>query len=179
MTRAPTPDEIAARAAHVLFSKKLLTNVHRAVVVEAIVSAALGDDWTWCSEDYASCDFRHKDGTRLEVKQSASLQSWNAETLMPSVCQFDIAERSGEWKGSVWTEGKSRNADIYLLCHHPFISADADHRDALQWRFFAISERELPKQGTIRLSVLERTHAPASYDMLRDTVEKLRAGLNP
>jgi hypothetical protein len=174
MTTAPTTDEIAALAAHALFSKKLLTNVHRAVVVEAIVSTALGDDWTWCSEDYASCDFRHNDGTRLEIKQSASLQSWNAATLTPSVCQFDVAERDGEWKGSVWTEGKARNADVYLLCHHPIISLDADHRDARQWRFFAINENTLPKQGSIRLSVLERTYQAVSYNELRDAVEARR-----
>jgi hypothetical protein len=176
MTAPPTPDEIATRAAQELFSKKLLTNVHRAVVVEAIVSSALGDNWKWCSGDYASCDFRHDDGTRLEVKQSASLQSWNAESLTASVCQFDIAERDGEWKGSVWNEGKGRNADIYLLCHHPVVSLDADHRNATQWRFFAVSEASLPKQKSIRLSVLEQRHKAVAYEDLQHTIESLREG---
>lgn len=179
MNTPPSSDEIVARAAHELFSKKLLTNVHRAVVAEAIVSSALGGDWIWCSGDYASCDFRHVDGTRLEVKQSASLQSWNASSLIPSVCQFDVAERNGEWKGSTWSEGKGRNADIYVFCHHPVVSADADHRDAKQWRFFIVKENALPKQRSIRLSVLEQKLHAVQYEALRNAVDGLRTGVSP
>lgn len=151
----PTPDAIAARAAAALFSRRLLTNIHRAVVVEAIVASALEPDWAWCSGDYASCDFRHSSGTRLEVKQSASLQTWNAERLIPSKCQFDIAERTGEWVGPQWKPGRGRNADLYLLCHHPVVSSDADHRDPAQWRFFLLLASSLPPQKTIQLGAVE------------------------
>ena len=56
-------------------------NVHRALIVEAIVSAAL-PDWLWAPTDYAAFDFQHADGTRLEVKQSVARQSWVSK--MPS-----------------------------------------------------------------------------------------------
>lgn len=174
MATSPTAEEIAARASRQLFSKPLLTNIHRAVVVEAIVASALEPEWSWCAEDYASCDFRHSGGTRLEVKQSAALQSWNAQTLTPSRCSFDVAERMGQWEGAVWKEGRGRNADIYLLCHHPLVSALADHRDPSQWRFFALPVASLPvAQKTIALSKVEKLATPVDYAGLGGAVGKL------
>lgn len=169
----PTVEEIVNRASGALFKRKLLTNIHRAVVVEAIVAAALEPEWQWCSADYASCDFR-RDGVRLEVKQSASLQSWNATSLKPSKCSFDIAERSGEWEdGITWKPGTARNADVYLLCHHPLVSAETDHRNAAQWRFYVVPETRLPKQKTISLSGVERLVAPITWSSLRESLEGL------
>ncbi len=169
----PTVEEIVNRASGELFKRKLLTNIHRAVIVEAIVAAALEPEWQWCSADYASCDFR-RDGVRLEVKQSASLQSWNAATLRPSKCSFDIAERSGQWEdGITWKPGNGRNADVYLLCHHPLVSAEADHRNSAQWRFFVVPETRLPKQKTISLSAVERLAAPVGWSSLKEALEGL------
>jgi Rad3-related DNA helicase len=174
VTDVPAVEEIVRRASAELFDKKLLTNIHRAVVVEAIVATALEPEWQWCSMDYASCDFR-RGGVRLEVKQSASLQSWNAATLKPSKCSFDIAERTGELKdGITWKPGQRRNADIYVLCHHPVVSRKADHRDASQWRFFVVPEASLPKQRTISLGVVERLAAPVGWRDLRRAVAAVR-----
>ena len=168
---APTIGQITGKAAAALFEKKLLTNIYRAVVAEAIVASALEPNWEWCSADYASCDFR-KENVRLEVKQSASLQSWNANTLKPSKCSFDIAERTGEWIGGVkWTPGEGRNADVYVFCHHPVVSTEADHRDAKQWRFFVVPEAVLPKQKTIALRVVERLAEPVRWEDLRARVD--------
>ncbi len=82
MGGGPTVESIVERASAELFKRRLLTNIHRAVIVEAIVAAALEPDWQWRSGDYASYDFRRGE-TRLEVKQSASLQSWNARMRIP------------------------------------------------------------------------------------------------
>jgi hypothetical protein len=153
-----------------LFKRKLLTNIHRAIIVEAIVAAALEPEWQWCSADYASCDFRCGD-VRLEAKQSASLQSWNASTLEPSKCAFDMAERTGEWEGGItWKPGQGRNADVYLLCHHPLVSIEAEHRRAEQWRFFAVSS-VLPRQKTIALGVVEQLTKPVGWQDLKQAVE--------
>lgn len=173
----PTVDEIVSRASDELWRRKLLTNIHRAVVAEAIVSAALEPEWRWCAADYASCDFR-SGGFRLEVKQSASLQSWNASTLKASQCSFDIAERSGEWDGDVWNAERRRYADIYVLCHHPLVSIDADHRDAGQWRFFVVPETTLPQQKTISIGAVERLASPVGWHELKQAVESVRA-VNP
>ena len=96
-------DEIVAHAAKAAFGHARVTNVFRAILVEAIIDKALPVEWSWCSSDYASCDFRHEDGTRLEVKQSAALQSW--QTAKPSAPIFDIAPRTGYWLNGVeWFE---------------------------------------------------------------------------
>lgn len=169
----PTVEEIVDRASAELFRRKILTNIHRAVVVEAIVAAALEPEWRWCSADYASCDFR-KGSIRLEIKQSASLQSWNAASLKPSKCSFDIAERAGEWEdGVTWKPAQGRNAEIYLLCHHPLVSSEADHRDAAQWRFFAVPEPLLPRQKTISLNAVERLAKPVGWYALKQAVEAI------
>lgn len=171
MIDCPSVEQIVDRASAELFRRKLLTNIHRAVIVEAIVAAALEPEWQWCSADYASYDFRRGD-VRLEVKQSASLQSWNASTLRPSKCSFDIAERTGEWEdGVTWKAGPGRNADVYLLCHHPLVSTEADHRKPEQWRFFVISEGILPKQKTIALGAVEQITRPVGWEDLKRTVD--------
>ena len=160
----PSVDEIVARISTELFSRPLLTNIHRAAVVEAIVAFATEPDWIWCSGDYSSFDFRHRDGARLEVKQSATLQSWNAKSRTPSKCAFDIAARTGEWEDGVrWVERPGRNADIYLLCHHPLVTDNADHRDPTQWRFYIVPESSLPQQKTIGLSAVEKLATAATY----------------
>jgi hypothetical protein len=141
------------------------------VVAEAIVATALEPDWTWCAGDYSSYDFIHSSGARLEVKQSASLQSWNAATLKPSRCSFDIAERTGEWVGGVtWKPRRGRNANIYVLCHHPMVTREADHRDPVQWRFYVMPEVKLPAQQTIALSVVEGLAGAVGYGELRHRV---------
>lgn len=170
----PTKDQIIARATSALFGRPLLTNVHRAVVVEAIIATALEPAWTWCSGDYASCDFRNSTGVRLEVKQSASLQSWNVATLKASQCSFDIAARSGEWEDGIrWVARQGRNADIYLFCHHPLVSEQADHRDPAQWRFFAVREESLPNTKRITLASVERLAPSVGYFDLAETVSGL------
>ena len=66
----PTPDQVIASVVLVCLNKPVVTNIYRSLIEEAIVSAGL--DESWCSADYAGWDFQQKDGTRLEVKQSAA-----------------------------------------------------------------------------------------------------------
>ena len=77
-TKMPAVDDIVRTCANLIFAQPLVTNVYRSVLVEAMIAKAL-PDWQWCSSDYASCDFRHPDGTRLEVKQSAVWQTWSKD----------------------------------------------------------------------------------------------------
>ena len=106
------------------------------------------------------------------MEARASLQSWNAHSFKPSKCSFDIAERTGAWEeGATWKPGVARNADIYLLCHHPIVSTEADHRDASQWRFFVVPEAVLPKQKRISLSAVERLVGPITWGELKSSLE--------
>jgi hypothetical protein len=174
MTEAPSARAIVDRAAAVTFDRPLVTNVHRSVLVEAIVDAALAPTWTWCAADYASWDFEHSDGTRLEVKQSAARQSWATETSATSKASFDVAPRTGFWENqTVWIDLPGRSAHIYVLAHHPVAGVDADHRDPLQWDFYVVPTCKLPPTKRVSLAGLG-AYLPNKFDRLFETVEVQR-----
>lgn len=170
-----TKEAIAEKAAKAIFGKPLVTNVYRSVVSEAIVASAL-TDWMWCSEDYASFDFIHPDGTRLEVKQSAVRQSW--VTSKPPRPSWDIKPRTGYWKdGITWVPEPGRNADVYILCLHPVEDDTADHRDPAQWQFVVVAARDLPATQRIGLAAALRINKSVGFCELNEVVEALRTEL--
>lgn len=172
---------IVALAAHAAFGRPLVNNVLRAILVEAIIHAALGDSdgWEWCSADWAECDFRHRDGIRLEVKQSAALQSWHREGEKPSRPSFDIAERTGYYRGSDWTDAPGRNADIYVFAHHPVTDQTADHREPAQWRFYVVAASALPAQKSISLARVARLADSVDVEGLQKAVTRVQEALCP
>ena len=171
----PTTENVVVRTAKEIFGTRLVTNVHRSLLVEAIVAMALEPEWEWLG-GYSEYDFRHQNGTALEVKQSAALQTWNIESGRKTCCQFDIAARKRHWENDTkWIESDgNRKADIYVFAHHPIITELADHRDARQWRFFVVLEKELPKQKSIALSRVERLAKSVGFLDLKSTVSKIR-----
>lgn len=169
-----TREAIIESASRECFGRPLVNNVLRAVLVEAMVDAALPDEWRWCSGDWALCDFLHEDGTRLEVKQSAARQSWHGTDAPPSPGRFDIAARTSAWDGVKWVPSTGRNAEIYVFCHHPVTGADADHRDPGQWLFHAVSARALPDTKTATLTLVRRLSSAVPVGMLAERVEDLR-----
>jgi len=170
-------NDIVAHACNQAFGKVRVVNVLRSILVEAIVDRALPDGWTWCSSDYAAYDFRHDDGTRLEVKQSAALQSWKA--AKPSAPIFDVAPRTGYWKdGIVWAPEFGRHTDIYLFAHHPVVDDTVDHRNPYQWDFYLLPAVHIPdpKRKTITLSSIRFLKASlCKFDGLGVAVESMRA----
>lgn len=164
-----TKDDIISKAASTIFGKPLVTNVYRSVIVEAIISAALPAEWTWCSADYFEYDFVHADGTRLEVKQSAIKQTWQtAGTPRP---QWDIAERKTLWVDNKRIDAPGRNADIYVLGLHEVTDDTADHREPNQWRFYVVPTFKLPATSkTIGLGPVRRLANPVNYLGLADAV---------
>lgn len=164
-----TVEQTISAATRVLFGKPLVTNVYRAVIVEAIVDAALSD-WSWCSADYASCDFKHPDGRRLEVKQSALKQSW--ESARVSVPSWDIKPRTGYWKDGVeWISQPGRNADIYVFALHTVTDDTADHRDSYQWVFYVVPTKALPNTKRLSLAALKKIAQPVPVQQLAQSVE--------
>lgn len=165
-----TPEDIERRVAEAVFGRKLITNVFRGHVAEAIVAAALEPDWSWCSADYASCDFERADGVRLEVKQSAILQSWSSEPPKKVTTNFDVAERKGYWDGLTWVPEPGRRAHVYVLAHHTVTDETADHRDPAQWTFYVVRSAHLPPVKTISLGALRRISAPCGFTELSQRV---------
>lgn len=167
--------DIAAIAAHAAFGRPLITNVHRGLIAEAIVSKALGEEWSWRSADYAGWDFERADGVRLEVKQAASRQSWHGADDQPSRISFDVRERKGRYEGAAWVPGNQRWADVYVFAHHYVADASADHRNASQWAFYVVAARELPNQLTIALSRVRGLAAACSQAGLSEELNRVLA----
>jgi hypothetical protein len=165
--------ETRRRAADAAFGQPLVQNNFRATVVEAIVEQALPQAWSWCSADWAGWDFEHRDGARLEVKQSAAKQTW-AAPAKPSPARFDIAQRRGRWEGALWIPEAGRHAHLYVFAYHPVTDHTADHRDPLQWRFYVAPTAELPATRSISLKALQGLTSACGFGELGERVEALR-----
>jgi hypothetical protein len=143
-TASAAMDEIVAMASAAAFSKRLIQNNLRSIIVEAVVAKALGSAWRWSSADWAPYDFEGPNGIRLEVKQSAAQQTWST----PIRPLYDIAARKGFFvqgpDGSAWTARAGRNADIYVFARNEVVGEQADHRDPAQWRFYVVPAHGRP-----------------------------------
>ncbi|MBD8547781.1 hypothetical protein [Sphingomonas sp. CFBP 8760] len=159
--------DVVARVSDAAFGRPLVTNVLRGHVVEAIVALALEPEWRWCAADYASWDFEHDAGVRLEVRQSALRQSWVQSSTSVSRPAFDIRARTGRTEAGQWIAEPGRAANLYLFCYHDRTDDDADHRDPRQWSFFIVPAASLPDAGTIGLASLRRYAAGVPITALR------------
>jgi hypothetical protein len=150
----PTPDDIRARASDAAFGRPLIVNNLRALVVEMIVASALEPSWAWRAGNWAGWYFEHEDEARLEVKQSAARQTWEASAKGRTAPRFDIKPRTGHYKGAEWNTsgGKVRQAHLYVLAYHGIEDDTADHRDSLQWSFYVVPAERLPASASIALS---------------------------
>ncbi len=174
----PDAQAVVQHAAEAVFGKPLVNNVFRSIIVEAIIDLALDSEWEWCSGDWSAFDFQHKDGTRLEVKQSAARQSWSPSTLTRPRPAFDIAPRTGYWiEGSSWVQSEGRNADIYVFAYHPQSGEDSDHRNPIQWEFYGIAAKDLPPQRTISLGRLRALTRPVNFTGLKTLVDSVHGSI--
>ncbi len=154
-------------------------NSFRGLVVEAIVAEALEPDWKWVSSDWSSWDFEHQIGLRLEVKQSAALQSWHTVEPKRWLPRFDINDRTGRWEGANWLAEEGRSAQIYVFATHDLTDAKiADHRNPSQWDFYVIDERSLPRQKTIGFSGIRQLAKPCKFRNLHNTVNAVSSNLS-
>jgi hypothetical protein len=160
---------VIAKVSQVAFGKPLVTNVLRGHVAEAIIALALEPEWNWCSADYAGWDFERADGLRLEVKQSAAMQSWS--TGKPSKAIFDVAARTGYWEsGTEWIAKAGRPAHLYVFAHHSIYGDDADHRDPSQWQFYVLPSGTLPDVKQLGLATINTLTSAVPVAALADTV---------
>jgi hypothetical protein len=175
--RRITARDIVEKTCSAAFGKPLVVNYLRSMLVEAMIDVALAPDWEWVSGDWAGWDFQ-KDGVKLEVKQSAALQTWT--TKAPSRGTFDIARRTGHWIGNEWNKGLRRYGDIYIFARHPVSDRQgADHRNPHQWRFYVVSETSLvlANQKTITLSAVERLVSSVGFEEVARKVDEVMAEL--
>ena len=172
--------EQALSIVHSRFDRPIMNNVHRSEFVECLVAAILGEKWqlSWmASYDWAPWDLEHLlSGWKIEVKQSAALQSWDfgAFPRQPRKPRYDIAPRRFKTADPNGIERVEtiRSADIYIFAWHPVADCNfADHRDPEQWEFFVAPRETLPyNQKTIGLTSLRNLTGAVSAERLAEKV---------
>ncbi|MDP4576123.1 hypothetical protein Q9K02_13350 [Qipengyuania sp. G39] len=168
--------DLKSRLMSALFDKPLVTNTFRGTLVEAILAQVLEPEWRWCSADLASHDFENGAGVRLEVKQSAALQSWHEPSLRPNRGRFDIEARTGRYEGLHWIDEPGRAAQIYVFGWHGVADPQrADHREPAQWQFHAVRAADLSDQKTIALSRVGAMAEPCAIGEIAERVRALAA----
>ena len=175
-----------------VYNRNLINNAERGVYVEHMIFLALkgqGWDLTW---PWASWDL-HRDGARIEVKQSAARHPWHQRPKPPFPPpyrgKFGIKKPSkgyypedGTWKE---TQPPQRHADIYVFAWHSKEDLKiADHRRPDQWEFFVVAEESLPapkdgKTDSITPGQLVKCDRAVrcAYKELADNVTKVRESL--
>lgn len=161
-------------------SSNLAGNALRGVLAEYLVARALNLT-TGCRVEWDACDFRTPEGTAIEVKSAAYVQSW-AQTR-PSRIVFGIQPTYG-WDAATNTSSaeRRRTAHVYVFCllHH----GDRDSLDPLnvqQWRFYVlltrILDQKIPLQKTLSLSgLLALEPVECNYAGLADAVRNAMDG---
>jgi hypothetical protein len=176
MEDASFADRILARLSEDFFNKAIMSNLARPHFVERMIAITLEPEWRLTSADWAGWDLQCG-GCKVEVKQSAALQTWSDRMSRcggKQVGRFDIRERAGHWAdGITWNAETGRQADIYIFAWHGGTDlAAADQRLASQWEFFVIPECNLPNQKTIGLARIRRMTDAVRLDALRGELEK-------
>jgi hypothetical protein len=151
MTQYPTRDEVIKSVADTLYSSSILNNSHRGDVVEMMVLAALGSEWSFVGLGWHPWDLQRGTGTdrlRIQVKQSAALQLWgptkkrvlslNWSDNPPSYFARDNPGETIESEG--WF------CDIFIFgLHQELDPTKVDQVDPRQWKFLIIPICDLKK----------------------------------
>ena len=107
-----------------------------------------------------SNDLVTQDGTRIEVKSSAYLQSWQQDKH--SATRFDIGQKkSWDAESNKSLKDATRPADVYVFCLFAVTDkTTANPLDESQWKFLVCPSdflnREFGQQKTVGLASLEK-----------------------
>lgn len=153
-----------------MFDALIMQNTLRGLYVEAMVAESLGDRWRHTGSDWAGWDLEHDSGLRVEVKQSARLQSWGPAQTSP---RFSISTPKGYYPdGKTFVENTSgeRLADAYVFAWHE----GNDQRLPEQWQFYVIRSSALPQgQSSIGLKKIKDTGTEATAENLKTVLQEL------
>ncbi len=143
----------------------LLSNATRGRFAEFLVAKALGISTAGVRDEWAVYDLQLPDGSGIEVKSAAYLQSWGHKEL--STIKFGV-RRSCAWdpETNELAEEAKRSAKVYvfaLLRHQD--KATVDPLNLEQWEFFVLPTWVLDErrrsQDSIMLGSLEKEAGPA------------------
>ena len=158
----------------------LVNNVARGTLAEFLVAHALGlvgkPRVEWDAKD-----LEDEDGTQIEVKSSAYVQSWYQKKY--SSITFDIKpKRSWDPATNEMSTSPHRSCDIYVFCLLHRKDKDINPLNMDQWEFYVVSTRKLNeklrKQETMVLSTLRKLAKPVPYDKLPSTYRLIKRSEN-
>lgn len=161
-------------------SSDLVSNAMRGVLAEFLVASALGLA-DGVRNQWDAFDLLLANGTRLEVKSAAYLQSWAHAKLSNIV--FTIRPTLA-WSSETnrLSSELHRQADVYIFClldHREKTTLDPMRLE--QWKFYllrsAVLDERHPSQKTISLaSLLKLQPVEATYENLAERVAELARG---
>jgi hypothetical protein len=155
----------------------LLSNATRGIVAEYLVARALDADPNGVRDEWAAYDLTTKDGTKIEVKSAAYLQSWYQGKL--SRISFVVPKtRAWDPLTNLLVEQSARQADVYVFA----ILAHQDKQtvqplDVSQWVFYVLPTSVLDgrtrSQHSITMATLcKLCERSVGYQGLRGAVEE-------
>lgn len=157
------------------YCSDFVSNATRGCLAEFIVSTAIGSDLAGCRDEWATFDCITPDGTKVEVKSSAYMQSWGQKR--PSAPTFGIGKRvPWDREAGTYFGDSQRHADVYvfaLLAHSD--KSTLNPLNVGQWEFYVLSARLLdrlkPTGESIGLSTVRALGAtPLTYAALAEGV---------
>lgn len=161
-------------------SSDLVSNAMRGVLAEFLVASALGLA-DGVRNQWDAFDLVLADGTRLEVKSAAYLQSWAHAKLSNIVFTIRPTLAWSSETNQLSSELR-RQADVYIFClldHRE--KATLDPMRLEQWKFYllrsAVLDERHPSQKTISLaSLLKLQPLEATFENLAERVAELTRG---
>jgi hypothetical protein len=152
----------------------LVENIARGVFAEFLVATALGVSVDGARDGCAAFDLVAPDGTKVEVKSSAYLQSWHQDA-MSKISFSTKSSHAYDADTNTVADEKKRQADVYVFCllaHTDKATVDPLCLD--QWRFYVLPTLELDgrtrSQYSITLKSLEEMTHAIQYEGLKEAV---------
>jgi len=153
----------------------ILGNTLRGVLAEFIVMKDLGIKNPVRSE-WDAYDLITKNGTKIEVKSSAYLQSWKQTKL--SNISFGISPTMGwDSENNEYFPEIKRQSDFYVFCllHHKDKNT-VDPTNLNQWKFYVLPTKVLnektPNQKNINLnSLLKLNPIECSFGEIKNVIK--------
>jgi hypothetical protein len=148
---APTTEQIRHRLVCDLLGSRIIENSLRGYWCEAMVAEALGSKCKLVSNGWHPWDIqiggdqaKFPARVRIQVKNSARLQTWHTSANKPSDSLFNLkfSKRPGYFERDfpdVPCEEYGFMCDVFVLCHHPIETLElADQTDPAQWEFYIV-----------------------------------------
>ena len=164
--------------------RAIMTDEHRQEYVVCLVAELLAPDWNspWIKgHDWAPWDLEHPSGARIQIKQSAAREPWDAgRKVLMGTSWFNIARPNLAMSlDRDPIEPPDRLAEIYVFAWHGEKREQvADHRAPEQWRFLVIPTKGIRANlRHIGLHNLEEITDAVGFESLLEAVRETLDGL--